>query len=69
MEAYFDNSATTPVYPEVRDLVVKIMEDDYGNPSSLHLKGVQAARYVTEAREKMAKLMKVMPKELSLIHI
>ena len=64
MEAYFDNSATTPVYPEVRDLVVKIMEDDYGNPSSLHLKGVQAARYVTEAREKMAKLMKVMPKEI-----
>ena len=44
--------------------MVKIMEDDYGNPSSLHLKGVQAARYVTEAREKMAKLMKVMPKEI-----
>lgn len=56
MEAYFDNSATTPVYPEVRDLVVKIMEDDYGNPSSLHLKGVQAARYVTEARERWQNL-------------
>lgn len=64
MEAYFDNSATTPVYPEVRDLVVKLMEEDYGNPSSLHMKGVQAARYVTEAREKLARLMKVQPKEL-----
>ena len=39
IEAYFDNSATTPVYPEVRDLVVRLMEEDYGNPSSLHLKG------------------------------
>ena len=28
IEAYFDNSATTPVYPEVRDLMVKIMEKD-----------------------------------------
>ena len=46
MEAYFDNSATTPVYPEVRDLMVKIMEEDYGNPSSLHMKGVTAARYI-----------------------
>ena len=48
MEAYFDNSATTPVYPEVRDLMVKIMEEDYGNPSSLHMKGVTAARYIKE---------------------
>ena len=64
MEAYFDNSATTPVYPEVRELVVKLMEEDYGNPSSLHMKGVQAARYVTEAREKLARILKVQPKEL-----
>ena len=41
IEAYFDNSATTPVYPEVRDLVVRLMEEDYGNPSSLHLKGLK----------------------------
>ena len=52
------------MYPEVRDLVVRLMEEDYGNPSSLHLKGVEAARYVTDAREKMARLMKVMPKEI-----
>ena len=64
MEAYFDNSATTPVYPEVRDLVIKLMEEDYGNPSSLHMKGVQAARYVTEARESLARLLKVNAKEI-----
>lgn len=64
MEAYFDNSATTPVYPEVRDLVVKLMEEDYGNPSSLHLKGVKAAGYIKDARERLARLMKVQPKEI-----
>lgn len=64
MEAYFDNSATTPVYPEVRDLVVKLMEQDYGNPSSLHQKGVDAARYVSDARDKIARLLKVQAKEI-----
>ena len=64
MEAYFDNSATTPVYPEVRDLMVKIMEEDSGNPSSLHMKGVTAARYIKDARESLAREMKVMPKEI-----
>lgn len=64
MEAYFDNSATTPVYPEVRDLVVKLMEEDYGNPSSLHLKGVKAAGYIKDARKRLARLMKVQPKEI-----
>ena len=64
MEAYFDNSATTPVYPEVRDLMVKIMDEDFGNPSSLHMKGVTAARYIKDARESLAGEMKVMPKEI-----
>lgn len=64
MEAYFDNSATTPVYPEVAELMMKIMKEDYGNPSSLHQKGVDAGRYVTQARETLAKLLKVQHKEL-----
>lgn len=64
MEAYFDNSATTPVFPEVADLMVKIMKEDYGNPSSLHMKGVEAARYVTEARDILSREMKVLPKEI-----
>ena len=32
MEAYFDNSATTRVFDSVRDVVVKVMTEDYGNP-------------------------------------
>ena len=33
MEAYMDNAATTPVLPEVRDIMIKVMEEDFGNPS------------------------------------
>ena len=44
MEAYFDNSATTRCYPEVAEIVVKTMTEDFGNPSAMHLKGVEAER-------------------------
>ena len=36
MEAYLDNSATTRCYVSVRDIVVKTMLADYGNPSAMH---------------------------------
>ena len=42
MEVYFDNSATTQVLPEVAEQMMKIMCEDYGNPSSMHNKGLQA---------------------------
>ena len=42
MEAYLDNAATTKAFDEVGDLVRQIMCVDYGNPSSLHTKGVEA---------------------------
>ena len=59
MEVYLDNSATTMCYPEVGELVYKIMCTDYGNPSSMHRKGVQAEHYIRDAKETLAKLMKV----------
>lgn len=59
MECYFDNSATTRVYPEVAELMAKIMLEDYGNPSSMHLKGMDAEVYVRHAREAVAKSLKV----------
>lgn len=64
MEVYLDNSATTRVLPEVAELITKIMCEDYGNPSSLHLKGVQAEQYLRYARETMARLLKVNEKEI-----
>jgi cysteine desulfurase len=64
MEAYLDNSATTSVIPEVAELVCKIMVKDYGNPSSMHLKGVEAERYIRTAKETFAKIMRVSEKEI-----
>ena len=66
MEAYFDNAATTKVFPEVKDLVVKLMEEDYGNPSSLHQKGLDAGHYIKETKEILAKEWKVDSKEIVL---
>lgn len=64
MEVYLDNSATTKCYDSVRELVGKVMCDDYGNPSSMHKKGVDAEKYVRESKEMLAKLLKVQEKEI-----
>ena len=64
MEAYFDNGATTRVFPQVKDIVIEAMEEEYGNPSSMHMKGVKAEQYVKDAREIIAKSLKVDPKEI-----
>lgn len=64
MEAYLDNSATTVVVAPVKDIMIKTMCEDFGNPSSLHLKGVDAEKYVKKAREIIAKSIKVDEKEI-----
>lgn len=64
MEVYLDNSATTRCFDEVADLMAGIMCKDYGNPSSLHRKGVQAEQYVRYAKETIAKNLKVNEKEI-----
>ena len=64
MEAYLDNSATTRVDAQVQELMKKLMDVDFGNPSSRHQKGVVAEGYIKEARQKIAATLKVDPKEL-----
>ena len=64
MEAYFDNSATTRVFDSVRDIVVKTMTEDYGNPSAKHRKGMEAEQYVRQAAADIAKTLKVRDKEI-----
>lgn len=64
MEVYLDNSATTRAYDCVGDLVRRVMCQDYGNPSSMHAKGVQAEHYIKETKEILAKLLKVKDKEI-----
>ena len=64
MEVYLDNSATTRCFDEVAQLMHKIMCEDYGNPSSMHNKGVEAEQYLRYAREVIAKILKVNEKEI-----
>ncbi|MGN0255386.1 MAG: cysteine desulfurase family protein [Chordicoccus sp.] len=63
-EIYFDNSSTTRPSQAVVDIVVKTMTDDYGNPSSLHKKGVDAEKYLRASRETIAGVMKVSANEI-----
>ena len=63
-EIYLDNSATTKCFPSVAAVMTKVMCEDYGNPSSLHLKGVQAEQYMKFSRQIIAKTLKVNEKEI-----
>ena len=64
MEAYLDNSATTSCSKAATEKMVELLTQDYGNPSSMHMKGVIAEKYITEAKKKIAKTLKVDEKEL-----
>lgn len=57
MEIYLDNSATTKVLPQVTEAMLNAMLIDYGNPSSLHGKGVESERLLTAARRKIAECL------------
>ncbi len=64
MEIYLDNSATTRVFPEVQELIREVMDVEYGNPSSLHHKGVEAEDYIKKAKTQIAKCLKIQEKEI-----
>ena len=64
MECYLDNSATTRCFDSVEQLMTKIMCEEYGNPSSLHNKGIQAESWMRYARDVIAGNLKVSPKEI-----
>ncbi len=64
MEAYLDNSATTQVSEAVGRVVLRAMTEEFGNPSSRHIKGVEAERLMKDAREKIAKTLRVEADEI-----
>lgn len=64
MECYLDNSATTKCLDEVVEVVADCMKNTYGNPSSMHLKGVEAENILRSAKETIAKTLKVEEKEI-----
>ena len=63
-EIYLDNSATTPVLPEVKEAMSRMLDMEYGNPSSMHLKGVLAEEKVLEAAKKIAATLGAKEKEI-----
>lgn len=64
MEVYFDNAATTKIIPEVREIMLETMDEEYGNPSSMHVKGVGAEKYIRYAKSVISRQLKCEPKEI-----
>src|SRR5687767_8391064 len=64
MRIYFDHNATTPVDPAVLEAVVRVMRDEYGNPSSVHHFGQRAKAVMDDARTSVAGLIGAEPGEL-----
>ena len=61
---YFDHSATTPVHPDVLDLMHSIQKDVYGNPSSVHSQGREARSLIETARKRVAKAIGAIPNQI-----
>jgi len=61
---YFDNNATTPLAPEVFELMRPYMLEDYGNASSIHWYGQRAKAGVERAREQVARLLNARTSEI-----
>lgn len=64
MDVYLDNAATTKVFPQVRERMVQVLENDFGNPSSKHTKGMEAEQYIRTAKEEIAGQLKCQPAEI-----
>ena len=64
MRAYLDNSATTRCFDEVREYMSEIMDRYYGNPSSMHMVGVEAEKHIRYATDIFTGLLKADAKEI-----
>lgn len=64
MRIYFDNAATTAIDPVVIQEMVDVMQNAYGNPSSIHAHGREVRTLIEKARKTVASLLKVSPAEI-----
>ncbi len=64
MRVYFDNAATTPLDPQVLKAMYNVMENHYGNPSSIHSHGREVRTLVEKARKTVAGLLHTSPAEI-----
>lgn len=63
-KVYFDNAATTPLHKEVIDKMIKVLTEDYGNPSSSHGFGRSAKNHIEQARRNIASQLGVKAAEI-----
>lgn len=63
-EIYLDNCATTRPYTEVAELISKIDLTCYGNPSSLHYRGIEAEKLIKKARREIARVLTAKEEEI-----
>ena len=61
---YFDNAATTPLDPEVTEVMSSVMKNNFGNPSSVHTFGREARVLIEDARKSISSLLNVSPSEI-----
>lgn len=64
MKVYLDNAATTPIHPKVVEVMVPMLQNQFGNPSSIHSYGREVRAAIEGARKKVASLLKASPAEI-----
>lgn len=64
LSIYLDNAATTPIAPEVIDSMVEVMQNNYGNPSSVHAHGRVARAEIEKARRTVSHILGASPAEI-----
>lgn len=64
LKAYLDNGATTKPFESVTQIMIKTLSQDFGNPSSLHLKGLEAEQYIKKAKKIISDTIKAKEKEI-----
>ena len=63
-QVYFDHAATTPTRPEVVEAMLPYFQERWGNPSSIHTSGREAAAGMDQARGQVAALVGALPEEI-----
>ena len=67
MKFYLDNAATTPMDPEVVNAMIPVMQNQFGNPSSIHTWGREVKTAIENARKNVAKQLNVAPAEIFIV--
>ena len=64
MKIYLDNAATTPLDPEVLNVMIPMMQKQFGNPSSIHAYGREVKAALEAARKSVARMLHASPSEI-----